>query len=160
VEDLHQLTKKIEEKQRLLEEKKMLLEKTQKEYENVIVSMEEEKRKKQMELERQRQEEEAKQRRALYAFKIPQNENWLEEVVMSPRQTLPTRPLTSFSTLAAVMTQRPEKYTTAVLQVLNLNDMPLLFALAKALNETLPNTDIPVLLVFLFLSLFCFVVCD
>jgi hypothetical protein len=54
------------------------------------------------------------------------------------------------------MTQRSEKYTTAVLQVLNLNDMPLLFALVKTLNETLPNTDIPVLLLFLSLSL-CFV---
>jgi hypothetical protein len=89
VEDLHQSTKKIEEKQRLLKEKKMLLEKTQKEYENVIVSMEEEKQKKQMELERQQQQqEEAKQRHALYTFKIPLNENCLE-VVMSPRQTLP-----------------------------------------------------------------------
>jgi hypothetical protein len=136
VEDLHQLTKKIEEKQKALEERKALLQSAEKEYEKLLAASSELKRKQQLDAMKQKEEEEARQRRAL-VFKLSQSENWLEEIV-------PTSPssLTSFSTLAAVMTIQPEKYSTAMFQVLNLEGMPLLYAFAEALNEFLPNSDI------------------
>jgi hypothetical protein len=151
VEELHILTKKLEEKQKFLEEKKKLLHNVEEEYKELVTTIEEQQRKERLKLQKEQEEEEERKRRALHAFQIPQNENWFIELdLLSPRT------FTSPSTLAAVFSMQPDKYTSAVLQLLSLEGTPLLFAFAKALNDTLPNSNMPVPLSFsLRCSLYC-----